>query len=215
MDSEVVDWNLNILDSFVGELGDSSIIDSNSFLWRDIDKNKILNFVNSFKLNIDDELGINFKMPLKFVKQYIEDRDTLWDVALYSGEGDEKFFYNKTIKKEKRKLKLKENNHFIFSNRNISSGESEGIVLGGNNNFGSNRRLIRSKMTKPLLMLHIIQPEFLDIKPKDANIEVVAAYGVSFPGDVSSKEEATKVKINSVFIQNLIKQMEEDSKGDD
>lgn len=56
-------------------------------------------------------------------------------------------------------------------------------------------------MEKPLLMLHILHT--------DEDNEL-AAFGISFPGGVTKENKTIKLKINSVYIQDLLNEEESD-----
>jgi len=67
----------------------------------------------------------------------------------------------------------------------------------------SNRQSIREKLQNPLLMLHIIEAKDFD--------NTIAAFGVSFPGNVLSIDQTVNLKINTVYYKNLLKELEENS----
>ncbi|MDM8514572.1 Z1 domain-containing protein [Desulfobacterales bacterium HSG16] len=181
---------------------------ANHFLWRNIDKETVMSFLADFKTYQKDPLGITARMPIEFVKKYVEDRNITWDVALYSGRGKE---YEITdyisIKREERKLQRK-NGHFEIRNRQISSGNAEAIALPEQKRrkIGSDRKATRREMSHPLLMLHILQTDEDDR---------LAAFGVSFPGSVLSKGETVSLKINTVYYQNLLEELRYEEEADD
>ncbi len=181
---------------------------SNHFLWRNIHKENVMKFLSDFRTYQTDPLGITARMPIGFVKKYVEDRDSTWDIALYSGQGDEyKITDDISIKKEKRKSKQK-NGYLEILNRQVSSGNAESIALPEEKRkkWGSNRKATRREMNRPLLMLHILQT--------DEN-ETLAAFGVSFPGSVLSAEETVSLKINTVYYQNLLEELRYEEEADD
>lgn len=131
---------------------------SNHFLWKNIPKNTIMNFLTDFRTYQTDPLGITARMPIEFVRKYVEDKDSTWDVALYSGQGTNYDITNDiSIKKEKRKSKQK-NGYFEIQNRQVSTGTAESVALPEEKRreLGSDRKTIRSEMDRPLLMLHIL-----------------------------------------------------------
>lgn len=138
----------------------------------------------------------------------MNDRDTLWDIALYSGDGA--VFYENSgdkIFKGKRQLDYKDGG-FQVRNRQVSSGNSEGIALEKEKrkHIGDDRRKIREELQKPLLMLHVLEAQ--NLEPKDK--ADFAAFGISFPGNVLSQDETIKLKINTVFYESLLKELEEE-----
>lgn len=179
----------------------------NSFLWRDIDKINIIEFLKCFKVYQNDPLGISARMPIAFVRKYAETRNVKWDVALYSGRGEEDEIENIKFKKESRKAKLT-NDYIEIQNRQVSTGSSESIALAveKRKKLSSNRKRIRQNLRNPLLMLHILET---DVDKR------LAAFGLSFPGDVLSKNETINLKINTVYYNNLLENIEFEEESDD
>ncbi|RLB89521.1 MAG: endonuclease, partial [Deltaproteobacteria bacterium] len=156
---EDLEYNLKAIRKIVAALPAQKRANvGNHFLWQDIDKETIKSFLEDFKIYQRDPLGITDRMPIGFVKKYAEDRNTTWDVALYSGRGEKcEIIDGISIKKEERKLQRK-NGYFEIRNRQVSSGNAEAIALPEKirGKLGSDRKTARRKMTRPLLMLHIL-----------------------------------------------------------
>lgn len=188
---------------------------NNHFLWKNIDRQIVLGFLKNFVTFQNDPLGLTARMPISFIKKYVEERDINWDIALYSGQG-ETFIVNSNIslKKEKRKIITKADNNYELQNRQVSSGNAESISLEESERkvVGTNRIEARRIMKRPLLMLHIIEPN-----PEIPSItdNSLAAFGASFPGDVLSDTETITLKINTVYYNNLLKEVEEENESDD
>ncbi len=173
------------------------------YLWRDIPKDVIYNFLNEFEVYSSDPFGLRSKMPIDFILKYVEEIDTLWDIALYSGESNNLYTFTEDISiyKEQRQLEEEKDDkkaYYEILRRQVSSGSAESIVLTKEERkkFGSKRKDIREAMKKPLLMLHI-----LEIKEENLNL---AAFGVSFPGGIKSNKKTIRLKINSVYIQDIL-----------
>lgn len=196
--------NLDTIERTILELRNykSEIIISN-YLWRNVDKNIVLNFLNRFQLFQNDPLGITARMPIVFVRKYVEKRDVPWDIALYSGTGSVHVIGDVKINKEKRKAQEREG-YFEINSRQVGSGSVEAIALPEElrRKFGKDRKEIRNQLKNPLLMLHILQTD------PDPNL---AAFGTSFPGNVLSGDETINLTINTVYYQNLL----EDEDSDD
>lgn len=179
------------------------------YLWRNVHKSMVLDFLNKFKVFIKDPyFGIKTRMPIEFIKQYVNEVDSFWDVALYSGKSEKLYFEEGNVKVngQKRKVKVKED-YFEIQNRQVSSGNAEAIALTNDEIiYKSDRKAIREKLKNPLLMLHIL--EVKDIE-SDREIEL-AAFGVSFPGGIKSNNKNIKLKINTVYIQQLLSEEESD-----
>ncbi|QUH27321.1 Z1 domain-containing protein [Serpentinicella alkaliphila] len=204
-DEEVRAKNLEVLLNTVKELTKSNKHKTvgNAHLWEDVCSDFIIKFLNGFTVYSSDPFGINSRMPIDFVKKYVEEIDTKWDVALYSGNGKKhpvtEYIY---IYKEERIISNgNKEKYFELQKRQVSSGNAEAIVLKDRKNINSNRKSIREQMIKPLLMLHILEtiPD-----------EKLAAFGVSFPGGIKSKGQTVKMKINSVYIEKLLTEEESD-----
>jgi hypothetical protein len=87
-------------------------------------------------------------------------------------------------------------------NRQVSSGTAEAIALDDEvaKEIGSKRKDIRAVMKKPLLMLHILET--------DAD-NSLAAFGVSFPGGINSGNQTIRLKINTVYLNSLMDEVDE------
>lgn len=193
----------DIINNLKNEYGNSEKV-SNNYLWRNVNKDIVKNFVNMFKVyGEDDQFGIKSKMPINFVKKYIEDVETDWDVALFSGQAD---IYDKindiSINKEQRSA-LQKNGYYEILNRQVSSGNSESIALTKEqrSELGNKRKDIRQALVNPLLMLHILKTDI------DENL---AAFGISFPGGINSEGRTVALRINTVYIDELLKEEEYD-----
>ena len=166
------------------------------FLWKEIEKNIIHDFLAHFKTFQIDSLGITARMPIEFVQKYVLERDTNWDIAIYGGRGAEyKLDYIK-INKEERQI-VHRNGYYEIKNRQVSTGSAESIALPEDQRkeLGSNRNETRNTLENPLLMLHILETE------EDKEL---AAFGISFPGNVLSADETIKLTINTVYYKNLL-----------
>lgn len=205
-----INANLEYIKKYIEKLPKPSDHEGNGFVWKNIDRALIQEFLKEFKTFSSDPLGLISRMPIDFIREYAINQITDWDIALYSGEGDPFTVSNEiAIRKEKRKLTLKDSGKtYEFANRQISSGNSEAIVFDKNlrKEIGSKRSLAREKLKNPLLMLHIVEPTFVE----KLNIDAIAAFGVSFPGNINTKSETIKLKINTVYYQNLLNDANEE-----
>ncbi len=196
--------NLASIEKIVKKLCDSNSnkeMIASHFLWRDIDKRIILEFLNDFKIYQTDALGISERMPISFIKKYVEENEN-WDVALYGGKGKEDLL---GVNREKRTATAKDK---YIEIRQISTGNSESIALEKDlrKRLGSNRRETRQQMKNPLLMLHIFETNLDDR---------LASFGVSFPGDVLSQGKTVSIMINTVYYNNLLMEIEREKNADD
>lgn len=214
-DPDDIQDNIKLIENLVNELGETYEFISKSLLWRNISPNIILAFLDRFKTFKNDPLGLMARMPIEFVKEYVKDRATNWDVALYSGQGDTFTFNDRiSISKEKRKMYIKSDGKYELKNRQVSSGSSESITLSTEERkeVSNDRHAARRKMKNPLLMLHVLEPDFDQTEGKPGSL---AAFGVSFPGDALSTEDTIKLKINTVYYNNLLQELDPEEESDD
>lgn len=201
--------NLKAIENIITVLNKNNLLEEigNNTLWINVNKTTIFNFLNTFKVYQTDALGISARMPIAFVKKYVESREVEWDVALYSGRGKEDNIGGTLLKREERKATIK-HDYIEIQNRQVSTGNSESIALDTEirKKLGSNRKKIREQLKNPLLMLHILET------PEDNRL---AAFGISFPGNVLSKTETINLKINTVYYKNLLEELKLEDEADD
>lgn len=195
----------NILDKLLKEYSPEQV--GKSYLWRDTSKEFVGQFLEEFKVYYSDPFGLRSRMPIDFVKKYVREVDTLWDVALYNGNSQKSFeIGNIQVNIETRKGTNK-GEYYEIKNRQVSSGSAESITFTKPERdvLGSIRKSIREKMKKPLLMLHI-----LDLETDTGKDIELAAFGISFPGGIRSSNKTVKLKINTVYVQQLLNEEEYD-----
>ncbi|MGF7079063.1 Z1 domain-containing protein [Mucilaginibacter sp. UYCu711] len=186
-------------------------------VWKHIDKDVVRKFIKSFQTFDGDKLGLTSRMPIAFIHKYLDERQTDWDIALYSGSSEDQFIHNDIIiKKQHRKIKLK-NGVYEVQNRQVSSGSAEGVTIDNE----AVRKLLKNdrkaqraseERSRPLLMLHILQAEESD---SSDYIDEIAAFGVSFSGSVLSGQPPIKLWINSVYFDGLAESLKNESESDD
>ena len=148
-------------------------------------------------------------MPINFIKKYIDEVDEKWDIALYSTKEKEeaKIYINDkvTVYKQNRKVQVKDNGRcYEVGHRQVSSGTSESISLSDVECKGierKDRKAVRNRLKRPLLMLHILDA---NIEGSEETVEL-AAFGISFPGGITSTGKTVSLKINTVYIEKLLK----------
>ena len=207
--------NLKAIDELVSKLPTSKTI-GRTHIWRKVKKEDIRTFFNQFKTFEKDALGLSSRMPIAFIKEYLNERNCEWDIALYSGDGQPYKVGSLMIDKQERLLDVKVG-YYEVRNRQVSTGSAESVAIEDDNTrkqLKDNRKSIRREMEKttgrPLLMLHILEPTI-----EGENLSEIAAFGVSFPGSVLSKKDTVKLKINTVYYQNLIEELEKENEFDD
>jgi hypothetical protein len=211
--------NIKLIRELINSLPTPSNIDD-SYIWRNVNRRMIRDFLGRFKTFENDRLGLTSRMPLPFIEKFTEERNIDWDISLHNGTGEDFLINNIKIKRQKRQFTYKDEGFFEIQNRQVSSGSAESIGIENEElrkEFASNRGETRKILKRPLLMLHIIQPKFIKngAETLEYNINEIAAIGTSFPGDVTSKEDIVTLKINTVYYQNLIKDLESEQASDD
>jgi hypothetical protein len=190
-----------------------SKIDTSAKLWEDVDKDIVKNFLDNFlDSSKEDPLGIISKMPLPFIKDYVKKRDCKWDIALISGAGKSStineisFNYVQRTFVHNSKTNIY---HYPKNQLSIPSDESLPLISKGIqiNEFGTDRKKMRKLRTKPLLLLYFIEGTLKDSKN---NFDLLG-FAISFDGDIGTNNQTTKLKINTVYYQNLLENLNSES----
>lgn len=184
-------------------------INTNHYLWRSISKDKVINFLNNFityppKSDQESMISIKTKMPIHFVLKYVQETNVDWDIAIFSGRGEEYNIGNIGIKLQKRKFKEKDGFLEVY-NRQLSSGDAESLPLPEQvrREIGADRKKARNIRNKPLLMLHLIESEIESTNDNSLEFNILAAFGISFHGSPFDRKETIKVKANKVLIRSI------------
>ena len=139
---KTIQHNLNVVKSFISELPKDkrsyNFRDNNDIkntTWSNINRKKITQFLNDFTcfdIDRNDVFGLRSRMPLQFIKKYVEDNETDWDIVIHTGgrgvkeeiliDGE---YYGKY---QFRTINLK-NNRLEFIQRQVSSGDAEEATL--------------------------------------------------------------------------------------
>ncbi|NIJ52308.1 Z1 domain-containing protein [Dyadobacter arcticus] len=213
--------NVDAIKKLIMKLGTPEEVEK-SLIWRQIDKGRILEFLGTYRTYGNDRLGLTSRMPIAFIEKYALERNTDWDISLHSGEGDEFHIGAHKVKKQKRRFN-RHSGHLELQNRQVSSGSAEAIGIEDpelRKSVANSRGKTRILLSRPLLMLHILEES--DAKEEantvnDLNIPIkeIAAFGVSFPGNAAKKGESITLRINTVYYQNILKDIEQNEGFDD
>lgn len=219
-DAKDVSNNLNAVRALLDSLPAPSKTpdETSGYLWRSVDRRLIRKFLGAYKVYGNDRLGLTSRMPIAFIEKYAEDNSASWDVALHSGFGDPFTYKDLQIKKERRKFD-KQSGFLELQNRQVSSGTAESIAIEDEElrkELSRSRGKTREHLPRPLLMLHILQESLDDDGKEQENaMQEIAAFGVSFPGNATSKSETITLRINTVYYQNILRELEESEESDD
>jgi hypothetical protein len=187
-----------------------------SIFWENISKDYVVDFLNNYKeITDNDPLGILSKMPLPFIRDYVNKRDCGWDVALISGDGNlienGTFCENLSIKRVERNMVFRSSeNIYHYPKNQLSIPRDESIPLLAANpdqsTFGTNRKLMRKLRKRPLLIIYFIQS---NIAEKNITLENILGFSVSIDGDIDSNSQIVKMVVNTVYYQNLLDNLNE------
>jgi len=205
-DNEVHKNNFEVVNRFILELPSAKCISvKKSFLWKNIDKKYIINFLEKFETYQTDSIGAKNLMPIRHIQEYVNTIDTNWDIALYSGSEKELFFNDEIkIHTELRKSNYTDFKYYYqLGGRKLSQGSPEYIALSkldiediNSKEFskGEKTKYVRSKLKNPILMLHILSTPSTDILP---------AFGVCFPNNGLSDTQTVEYTINKRKLEEL------------
>lgn len=214
-DSDSITHNINAIKHLIDKLPSTEPTEG-TVIWKNIDKKFVQGFLKEFLTYNKDPLGLTSRMPIAFINKYLDERETDWDIALYSGSSDNTFDYKGiSIHKQIRQIKPKDD-CFEVQNRQVSSGSSEAVTIADEQErlaVKNNRRLARASAARPrpILMLHVLETE----APNDPIIPEIAAFGISFNGSVLTDAPTVKMLINTVYYQNLFDSLNFDNDSDD
>lgn len=193
--------NEDLLKMFVQKLGnkENMTIANKSYVWKEVDKEYIQEFVRKYKFYSNDPLGIKSRMPVVFIKEYIKNSELDWDVVLFNGNSEEVFSVGDLIVQRQRRSVKEKESYWEVKNRQLSRALPEKIIMPKdkeNKNLSS--REMRKKLERPLLMIHALEI----VKDMDETYLAVG-FSISFPIKNTRAENSVKVRINNVYKRQL------------
>jgi len=205
-DNKVHEKNFDVLQKLVLELPLNKLISvKKSFLWKDIEKTYIIDFLEKFETYQTDSIGAKNLMPIRHIQEYVNKIDSNWDIALYSGS-EKSLVFNDSIKihTELRKSNYTDFKYYYqLGGRKLSQGSPEYIALSkieieeiSKRVFarGEKTKYVRSKLKNPILMLHVLSTPSTDILP---------AFGICFPNNGLNDTQTVEYTINKRKLQEL------------
>ena len=210
-DRNILKSNFDLMDSFVRALSTKFKGIESNYIAKDIDKKAILGFLQNFQV-VEKYTPL---MPIELIIKYVEQKDTTWDIVIYGGRGMQVNIGEISISKEQRQLDDK-GRYFEVKQRKVSSGNAEKYALdrevlkkvqetiehkkqNSQLHKGEETRLIRQALTKPVLMLHIIESQEL-------SSENIVAFGVCFPHSDSYQTQSINYVLNSVALKEILEE---------
>lgn len=101
-------------------------------LWKNVDKSVATELFEKFDFfgANSDEFGIYSRMPVEYVRQYIEDIDTNWDFHIATGSSKTDIVVDGKVLGKYAKRKVDEyEKRYEFRNRQVSTGGAEEVTL--------------------------------------------------------------------------------------
>lgn len=193
-----------------------------NYLWKDVDISLILEFFkNVLETSEYDQYGLDIGFPIQFIIKKLEKLDGKADVAFFSTkERTMEIVPNVIIGYQKRKIGNSTDEYYIVNKHKISTSTPEKIILGNIKSELTGKKIRQDYMTKPLLMLHLLSLyEKFESPEEDIDIDgLFGAYGIAFPEitkndnptNNSLEDEGVLLMVNSVYIENLLKEKEID-----
>lgn len=197
-----VKGNVEVMKSFITKHSSRFGKDGNVFIARGVESRVILEFFEKFSV-------ASRNVPVLAIKELLKTKNPAFDIAIYSGNGEEiRFGENICVKKQLRPIRGNKKNENIFRIEEIDDGRmllyaldasareeakaKEEEVKASKEQF---KTYIRRRMERPLLMLHI-----LEVKKGVKRLQkggTVASFGVCFPAQINSEVVRTKVALNA------------------
>lgn len=210
-DRNILKSNFDLMDNFVRTLSSKFKGIESNYIAKDIDKKAILGFLQKFQV-VEKYTPL---MPIELIRKYVEQKDTTWDIVIYGGRGMRVNIGGISISKEQRQLDDK-GRYFEVKQRKVSSGNAEKYALDRKElkkvqetieykkqnsqlHKGEETTLIRQALTKPVLMLHIIESQEL-------SSENIVAFGVCFPHSNSYQTQSINYVVNSVKQREILEE---------
>lgn len=202
-------WISNLEDDFIAnesllcetvlvlQAGGFEHLENSSHVWKNVNKDIVQSFVENYRIYKNDPLGIKSRMPIAFIKKYIQESKLDWDVVLFNGIGEETFQAGSVkVTRQLRKVKQKQG-YFEVANRQLSRANPERIIMPKAFKKITSSEM-RKELKKPLLMLHA-----LELKDEKENKKIAVGFGISFPYLVNPHTNTLKVRINNVYKRQL------------
>jgi hypothetical protein len=171
---------------------------ADSHVWKNVDKTIVQQFVENYRLYKNDPLGLKSRMPIEFIKDYIERVNIDWDVVLYNGKDEAELFRVDSIQVHRQYRSVKEKQgYYEVANRQLSRANPESIIMPAEFKKLKSPKM-REKLEKPVLFVHAL--ELVDTKNNKVN---AVGFSISFPISINPFVNNVKVRINSVYKKQL------------
>lgn len=168
-----------------------------SHVWKNVDKAIVQRFVDHYRLYKHDPLGLKSRMPIEFIKKYIEASKLNWDVVLYNGKS-ETVFQTDVVQVQRQFRTVKEKkDYYEVANRQLSRANPEAIIMPAEDKKLKSHEM-RRKLVKPVLFVHA-----LELEDENKNKIDAVGFSISFPIVKDSFVNTVKVRINSVYKEQL------------
>lgn len=186
-------------------------------IWHDVKNDWIEDFINEYRFYTQDLLGLRTRFPIAFIKAFIKDFDGKWDIIVNNGECDEielEDGFKLGIKRQKRTVDLVDG-CFKTKKSQLARGRVESIMF-DDKKMDSDE--MRRKLKNPLLFIHFLTLKVENKSSKENESKKAIGLSFIFNDDGKSTTDLVKVKINSVYIQQIedaIKDVEFEEESDE
>ena len=217
-DPNILRKNFSVLEDLIINLSSNfNGCGESNYIARDIDKDIILSFLQKFQV-VEKYTPL---MPIELIKSYAEQKDTAWDIVVYSGRGRVTNIGKINVLREQRQLDDK-GKYFEVRQRKVSSGNAEKYALDEESRnkvqetIAIKKRknelrerettiLFRQALQKPVLMLHILESEIQELAKEN-----IVAFGVCFPYSDSYELRSINYAVNSVKLKEILEENDYD-----
>ncbi|KML03178.1 Z1 domain-containing protein [Rossellomorea marisflavi] len=196
--------NFKVIKSFISLLKEKyTLTKDDHFIVKNIESKYIKQFVNDYRFYPKDSLGLKSRMPIAFIKKYLEENLLAWDVVIYNGQSEHKFIHEDIkVKYQKRKVKKNEDS-YEFNKSQVARAKAESILVDKKYKKMKASEM-RMHLQNPVLFIHLFEAEIIGEKEKK-----LSGLSFSFPGIAINKP--TKVMINTVMKSELLSVATENS----
>ncbi|MEG0516883.1 MAG: Z1 domain-containing protein, partial [Cetobacterium sp.] len=201
-----------------------------NYLWKDVETSLILEFFkNILETSKYDQYGLDIGFPIQFIIKKLERYEGKTDIAFFSTkECNIEIIPTVIVGSQRRKIGNSTDEYYIVNKHKVSTSTPERIILENLKIELTGKDIRRDYMKKPLLMLHILSLyEKFEFPKEDIDIDgIFGAYGIAFPeitennnpSSRNNEDEGITLMVNSVYIENLLKEKEidlDEDYGDD
>jgi hypothetical protein len=196
---DYINKNMSSVKAFLTKLQDKYTISKGKHLVvREVITEDIKEFVDLYKFYPKDSLGLKSRMPIAFIKEFLNQNSINWDIVIYSGSSEKNFEHeNINIKCQVRSVK-EHDDSYEFNKSQVARAGAESILISKKHKKNKPSEM-RMHLKNPVLFIHIFDANIKGCPDKDL---LITGLSFSFPGIAHGKP--TKVLINTVMKEELL-----------